>query len=63
MAAGKLPCDTGSSAGSPAMTERAGMAVGGRQAQEGGCIRIHVADSRSCTAEANTTLQSNHAPT
>lgn len=51
MAAGKLPCDTGSSAGSPAMTERAGMAVGGRQAQEGGCVDIHRTDLLHCTAE------------
>ena len=28
----------------------------GREAQEGGDIRIHMADSFCCTAETNTTL-------
>ena len=29
---------------------------GGREAQEGGDICIHIADSLCCTAETNTTL-------
>ena len=29
---------------------------GGREAQEGGDIGIHIADSLCCTAETNTTL-------
>ena len=33
-----------------------GMRVGGREAQEGGDISIHIADSLCHTAETNTTL-------
>jgi len=32
------------------------MGVGGREAQEGGDICIHMADSLCCTAETNRTL-------
>ena len=32
------------------------------EAQEGGGIRVLIADSRYCTAEANTTLSSNYPP-
>ena len=32
---------------------------GRREVQEGGDIRIHIADSFHCTAETNTTLSSN----
>ena len=35
---------------------------GGREAQEGGDICIHIADSRCCTGEINTTLKSNYTP-
>ena len=38
------------------------MGVGGREAQEGGDTCTHVADSLCCTAETNTTLQSNYIP-
>jgi len=34
----------------------------GREAQEEGDIRVHVAESRCCIAEINTTLQSNYTP-
>ena len=45
------------------MTQMGGMGVrGGREVQEGGVISIHVADSLYCTAETNTTLQSNYTP-
>ena len=37
-------------------------AGGGRQAQEGRDICIHIADSFHCTAETNTTLKSNYSP-
>ena len=33
-----------------------------RRRQEGGDICIHIADSHCCTAETNTTLQSNYTP-
>ena len=33
-----------------------------RQAQEGGDICVHIADSYCCTTETNTTLQSNYSP-
>ena len=33
---------------------------GGWEAQEGGNICIHIADALCCTAETNTTLQSNY---
>ena len=33
-----------------------GWGRGGREAQEGGDICIHIADSYCCTAETNTTL-------
>ena len=47
----------------PVMTQMGGMGVrGGREVQEGGVISIHVADSLYCTAETNTTLQSNYTP-
>ena len=32
------------------------LGVGGREAQEGGDIGIHTADSLRCTTETNTTL-------
>lgn len=35
---------------------------GGREAQEGRDVCIHIADSFNCTAESNTTLQSNYMP-
>lgn len=35
-------------------------AVGGQGVHEGGDICVHVADSRHCTAEANTTLKQLH---
>ena len=45
------------------MTQRAETGwVGGREAQEGGDICIHMVDSLLCTAETNTTLYSNYAP-
>ena len=45
------------------MTQMGGMGVrGGREAQEGGVISIQVAGALYCTAETNTTLQSNHMP-
>ena len=51
---------TGSSARCCVMLSRAGRAVvAGREALEGGNIRIHIADSHCCTAETNTTLKSN----
>ena len=34
----------------------------GREAQQGGGICIHIADSLCCTVEMNTTLQSNYTP-
>ena len=38
------------------MTQRGGMGWDGREAQEGGAICIHVADSHWRMAETNTTL-------
>ena len=38
------------------------MGRGGREAEEGGGICMHMADSCCCTAETNTTLQSNYSP-
>ena len=35
---------------------------GGREVQERGDICMHTADSLHCTAETNTTLQSNYTP-
>ena len=35
---------------------------GGRKAQEGGDICKHIAGSCCCTAETNTTLESNYPP-
>lgn len=35
---------------------------GGREVQEGGVVRIPVADSYGCVAETNTILQLNHSP-
>ena len=35
---------------------------GGREAQEGGDLRLHVADSRCCMAETDATLRSNDTP-
>ena len=32
--------------------------MGAWEAQEGGCIYIHIADSLCCTAETNTALKS-----
>ena len=49
-ASGKLLCSTGSSAGCSVMTYR-----GRREAQEGGDICTHTADSLHCTSETNTT--------
>ena len=37
------------------MTQRGGVGCGGREAEEGGDICMHIADSSSCTAETNTT--------
>ena len=34
----------------------------GREAQGGGDICIHIADSLHCTAETNSTLKSNYPP-
>ena len=34
----------------------------GRDVQEGGDVCIHIADTLCCTAETNTTLQSNYPP-
>ena len=34
----------------------------GREVQEEGEICMHMADSRCCTAETNTTLESNYPP-
>ena len=39
------------------------MGEGGREAQEGGDICLHIADSLCFTAETNTTLYSNYTPT
>ena len=38
------------------------MGGSGREAQEGGDICRHIADSLCCTAETNTTFQCNYAP-
>ena len=35
---------------------------GGREAQQGEDICMHIADSLCCTVEMNTTLQSNYTP-
>ena len=35
---------------------------GGREAQEGRDVCIHIVDSFNCTAESNTTLQSHYMP-
>ena len=35
---------------------------GGREVQEGGKIRTHIADSLHCTVETNTALYSNYTP-
>jgi len=35
---------------------------GEREAQKGGYMCIHIADSLHCTTETNTTLQSNYTP-
>ena len=45
------------------MTWKDGMGEGGREAQEGGDICLHIADSLCFTAETNTTLYSNYTPT
>ena len=55
-ASGKLLCSTGSSALGSVTTWRGGVGLGGREAQEGGDIRIHIVDSSCCTAETNITL-------
>ena len=39
-----------------------GWGIGGRLKREGIYIYIHITDSRGCTGEANTTLQSNYTP-
>ena len=57
IASGKLLCNTGGSAPCSVMTWRSG-----REAQEEGDICVHVADSRCCIAEINTTLKSNYTP-
>ena len=36
--------------------------AGGREAQEEGDTRVHIAASRCCTTETNTTLQGNCTP-
>ena len=59
-ASGKLPYNTGSSAWCSVMTW--GEMGGGREAQEGGDICIHMADSSCCAAEINTILKSNYIP-
>ena len=57
----KLLYGTGDSAQCSGMTSRDGMGRGvGGDVQEGGDICIHLADSGCCTAETNTTLQSNY---
>ena len=38
------------------------MGRGGREAEEGGGVCMHMADSCCCIAETNTTLQSNYSP-
>ena len=38
------------------------MEEGGREAQGGGDIYTHIADSCCCTAKTNTTLTSNYTP-
>ena len=54
---GKLLYNTGSSAWCAVMILR-----GGWKVQEGGDTCIHIADSLSCTAETNKTLESNYTP-
>ena len=61
MASGNLWYRTGSSVQCSVMTQRGGMWVGGREAQDGGDIYIFMTDSH-CMAETNTTLQSNYPP-
>ena len=56
MASGKLLCITGSSAGCSVMEGPEGWVGGsGREAQDGGDICIHTADSLCCPAETNRT--------
>ena len=55
VASGNLLYSAGTSARCSVMTEK-----GGKETQEGGDIRTLIADSRCCTAETNTTLESNY---
>ena len=41
---------------------RVGWRSGGREAQQGEDICMHIADSLCCTVEMNTALQSNYTP-
>ena len=61
LASRRLPSSRGSSAQGPVMTSVVGCR-GGRQAQEGGDVCIHVADLHCCTAKNSTLLYSNYAP-
>ena len=57
IASEKLLYSTESSTWYSVMTQRGrGWRVGGREVQEGGHMYIHIADSRFCTAETNTTF-------
>ena len=64
IATGQLLYTTRSSAWCSVMTWRGGKRVArsGREIQEGGGTCIHISDSLHCTAETNTTLQSNYPP-
>ena len=53
----KLLCTTGNPGLCSVMTWRDGMGVGGREAREGGGLRIIMAVLHCCVAEINTTLQ------
>ena len=55
---GKLLCSTGSSAKCSVATYGSGMGVEGEwEAQEGGGIYTHIADSSRCTAKTNNTVK------
>ena len=59
----KLLYSTGSSGWYSLMTQRGrGRRAAGRELQEGGHICIHIAGSCCCTAETNTTFESNFIP-
>ena len=58
MTSGKLLCSTGSSAKCSVATYSSGMGVEGEwEAQEGGGIYTHIADSSRCTAKTNNTVK------